>query len=524
MGIRAKLIAGLLLLFVVLGLATMIITRQSVIESYTNIEIQQSEDDVGRLLQSLDVQLGNLSQVVREWSNWAELHAWAIKRDEKFEQENLQASNIASSDIAWLAVLDREGRPIVSAAHGLSSDQTAALGSLLQDPGHASGRVLRRQTGTEVSLCGLIGLSGEIMLVCRLPILNGAGQGPVHGAVVAGRFLRGDIRTRVQSQVGLRFNLIQPDQTPPPESEVVQRRYNSLLGPGPLTRETMPELMRLRYPVLDLAGQRLADLVVEWPRSIMIQGHQTLNRMLSQLLTLGTLVVLCMLWLIDRIVVLRLEKLRGDLDQIRATRDWDSRLDSSGGDEIGQLKNRVNDLLTVISDQVRVLEVSSETDALTGLANRRKFDARLAQALSRFRRHGRPFSLVLADIDFFKAYNDSYGHQAGDETLRAAARCLAGAAGRPGDLACRVGGEEFAVILEDTDLAGAQAWAEGVRNSVLALGINHAANPASDVVSLSAGVATIAADESGDSLYARADQLLYRAKAGGRNRVVAQDG
>lgn len=165
------------------------------------------------------------------------------------------------------------------------------------------------------------------------------------------------------------------------------------------------------------------------------------------------------------------------------------------------------------------------TDPLTGLANRRRFDEALAGEWRRAGRTAAPLSLLFFDADRFKLYNDTYGHAQGDLCLIALARTIRTTAGRAGDLAARFGGEEFVLLLPETDLTGALALAERIRAAVEALAMPHTGNPPRDVVTVSIGVATahpggVPAPEAED-LVRRADAALYRAKSGGRNRVVA---
>jgi two-component system chemotaxis family response regulator WspR len=159
-------------------------------------------------------------------------------------------------------------------------------------------------------------------------------------------------------------------------------------------------------------------------------------------------------------------------------------------------------------------------DGLTGIANRRRFDEYLAQQWLRVARSGEPLSLIMVDIDHFKAYNDHYGHQGGDDCLRRVARALDAALQRPSDLATRYGGEEFAIVLPDTDLDGAALIAEKLRAGVEALGVAHAQSNTADHVTISLGVASVVPREGGLSanLVTLADEALYQAKHEGRNR------
>lgn len=169
------------------------------------------------------------------------------------------------------------------------------------------------------------------------------------------------------------------------------------------------------------------------------------------------------------------------------------------------------------------MERLAGSDALTGLANRRAFDAALEHEWRRARRSGGPLALLLLDADHFKKYNDLYGHPRGDAVLRAIGGCLARAARRPGDLGARHGGEEFAMILPDTDLEGARGFAENLRRGVAALGIPHDATEAGRV-SVSIGLAVMTPLSQGGAtpaaLVEEADRALYEAKRGGRDRVA----
>jgi diguanylate cyclase (GGDEF)-like protein/PAS domain S-box-containing protein len=165
------------------------------------------------------------------------------------------------------------------------------------------------------------------------------------------------------------------------------------------------------------------------------------------------------------------------------------------------------------------LEARASRDGLTGLLNRRSFDESLANEARRASRDHHPLSLLMVDIDCFKQYNDTYGHQKGDECLRRVADALNAALWRAGDAAARYGGEEFAVILPDTSRLGAAAVAERMRAAVIRLGIPHTASTASDRVTVSVGGATIDASTiTADALLTAADAALYRAKHAGRNR------
>ncbi|MFW5837055.1 MAG: diguanylate cyclase domain-containing protein [Desulfovibrionaceae bacterium] len=168
-----------------------------------------------------------------------------------------------------------------------------------------------------------------------------------------------------------------------------------------------------------------------------------------------------------------------------------------------------------------LLERLALMDGLTNIPNRRKFDLHLTQEMRRLARSKRPISLVMIDIDHFKGFNDSLGHGAGDECLRQVARALDMSLKRPGDLVARYGGEEFSAVLPETDMDGALALAESMRQAVEDLGVRHVASPVSEYVTVSLGAASMTPGPETEpgQLVSAADGQLYESKQNGRNRV-----
>lgn len=195
--------------------------------------------------------------------------------------------------------------------------------------------------------------------------------------------------------------------------------------------------------------------------------------------------------------------------------------------EMDHRKSREKDLEALtrkLADTNKVLERLSVTDSLTGIANRRYFDVAIDHELLRSTRGKSPLSLIFIDIDFFKGYNDTYGHVSGDECLSKVANALKTALKRPADLVARYGGEEFAVLLPETEIKGAVVLAESMRQQVAELDIPHMNSSAASHVTISLGVAyTLSGNNSSASLIEMADKALYKAKEYGRNRVETME-
>lgn len=169
------------------------------------------------------------------------------------------------------------------------------------------------------------------------------------------------------------------------------------------------------------------------------------------------------------------------------------------------------------------LEQIAFIDGLTSIPNRRRFDEHFQSEWQRGVRREASLAILMLDIDFFKPFNDHYGHQAGDDCLVKVAQALASSVHRPGDLVARYGGEEFVCVLPDTDLAGAEIIANTLRKSVNALKVPHEFSSVTDHVTVSIGAAAVKLEQSmkPEELVEKADKNLYEAKETGRDRVVA---
>ena len=181
-----------------------------------------------------------------------------------------------------------------------------------------------------------------------------------------------------------------------------------------------------------------------------------------------------------------------------------------------------NEQMEAYGNQARTLIEETLRDALTGLYNRRGFDDRFEEALEQCRANQQPLGLIALDLDYFKSFNDHYGHLAGDEALRRIGDALSSVANRNEDSCCRIGGEEFAIVLPFTDEAGALTVAERVRAAVLRLKIPHAPSAPIPTMSVSIGVAVSDGrfKTTTKQIYESADQALYKAKRLGRNRIA----
>lgn len=260
----------------------------------------------------------------------------------------------------------------------------------------------------------------------------------------------------------------------------------------------------------------------------------------NKMILIGFICFVCAIvlaYIISRSISTPLKKLVGIMKETE-TGNYKIRMAHEGRDELTVLSQKFNEMASTIDHEYALLEervaertqdleqanrklaALSMTDGLTGIPNRRRFDDALAAEWQRAARAGQPLALIMLDVDFFKNYNDHYGHQEGDICLRKVARVLQSHARRASDLAARYGGEEFVMLAPDTDADSALKLAESVRQALEALALPHLQSPLG-CVTCSIGVAVLEPDENQtpEMFIRMADKAMYRAKAQGRNQV-----
>lgn len=519
MGIRIKLLLTFILCFGLMAALSMAPLERSMNESYDAIERREITGNTARMLQGIEAALASLSTQSADWAVWSALYDFARHPDMNWAVDNIGTNAMAPAHLSLAIVFDAKGKLLL---FNTRSEQGEALElpNLLSGP-YAS--LFVTKSISHQPQCGLLQTDAGLMLSCRTRISRNDASGDFVGNLILGRLLDQSMLLKLREQTQLEFELHENLRMPQGLQAWPVRATMGSIGSQPFMSAHEANIYHFYYQLQDVLQQNIGILTLDISRDVYAQG-MLLHKKVRQLfiwMALGTALLLG--FAVHHLVIRRLRLLTNEMSTLAQESSWHSRIKVSGSDELGQLSSGVNTLLELIEQQVTTLKFLSITDPLTGLHNRREFDARLSLEFSRQQRQRQPLSLLAIDVDYFKAYNDHYGHPAGDLILKELAQILSASISRSGDLAARTGGEEFCILLPDTDAAGALALAERIRSKLKARHLPHVASHIADYLTVSIGIA-IAGDETIDAFVARADQALYRAKHEGRDRACFDAG
>lgn len=284
---------------------------------------------------------------------------------------------------------------------------------------------------------------------------------------------------------------------------------------------------KLTWLLRDNSGKPILKLILSLPKRSFSLDLWALPLAVS--FVTGMLGAIGVLILFQRQLIRPLFTIGTYLRNVRQSNDYTQRLDNESRNELGELSRDIDALVQHVyvqqqqlQAQTREMQALSFQDGLTGLSNRRRFDQALTDDWVRAQRAHTPLSLIMLDVDYFKNYNDHYGHQRGDEALKLLASIIRRVVVRQSDIAARYGGEEFAILLPDTSETNAQKIAERIQCELANAALPHDHSAVARTVTASMGVASITPGpvQSSRELVHNADSALYAAKGSGRNRIV----
>lgn len=492
------------------------------------LERLADQKDVDRVRTALNEIIKSLARETRDYSQWDVTYNFlaadpASPESVYFREQEIGATAHQFNYINGIIVADLDLNVVYDSSFDLErgrADPSLAIDLATLDPGLLA---QLRSSRSSAEIAGITGSNvGTIMLAAQ-HIVDTAMSGPPRGVLIFWRLIDDRFVREFSMRIKVDLELLPLDDA---LELALTNRLQQLQGSVTdfLPRDAQGNLYWL---LPDLLGR---------PHFLVRQNAEA-RAFSTQLMSLSSLISIAVAAMLlyalttyfARTYVRRVKAASAAMSEIRMTGKYDSRVAVEGGDELSELASHLNAMLERIQQQAEELRNSneelarrSEYDSLTGIHNRGFFNDTLAITWRQAVRGRREISLVMLDVDYFKPFNDHYGHPAGDDVLRRIARTLEDTLQRSTDYVARYGGEEFGVILTDTDMDGAMAVAENLRRAVRSLAIPHGYSRCADIVTISCGVASMVADpaDSERTLVQLADAALYEAKAAGRDRVV----
>ncbi|MBL3557279.1 MULTISPECIES: diguanylate cyclase [Marinobacter] len=541
MSISAKTTALILLMGILLSLSAFFIQRNVIYPAFHDIEVDYARNNIDRVVRRLEAQRETIDFTVYDWSAWNDTYSFIQTGDPEYIESNLYPETFMNFGFDVALFLDLDGEPVWGKVFDFPSEGGFVdLTETYLDEAVATIAGFRKRIDSETDIdnqntSGIVELDGIPVLFAMRPVVKSDGSGPHQGYVVFGQFLDEELITTLSEQIVQEFSIEPVLDTGVPASS------------DTYTLEIIDRSALSASKIYSIEGTPSLRATAILPRKITELGKEITFYGVALLVFLCTLLAAALLALFRWMVVKPIMSLKADISSISNAMDYSLRANIRNNDEIGALSREFNSMLGMIesnntellrlnaeltSKHQKVLEIQSELqsanaelkrlsehDPLTGLSNRLALEKKLEQAWEILSRTGDPLSVMLADIDHFKLYNDRYGHQAGDEALKQVAVALTEAAQRKSDMAARYGGEEFLLVLPGTDTGAAMEIAASLREQVIAANIEHDYSPVEPFLTISIGISTVvpSSDLTMEDLISAADKALYKVKERGRN-------
>ncbi|WDP90138.1 MAG: diguanylate cyclase [Desulfobacter sp.] len=531
--LQAKALLIILGIFISFGALDLMIKHYIIYPSFIELEMNEARNDLERCKEAIDSEILYIDQVCFDWAAWTDTYQYAQDHNPLYEKSNLLIDTYTLNKLDLIIIIDDKNRVVWNKILAPETHKEIELdyfkGKIFH-PGHG---LFPFDTEKPLSRQGVKGVYNSEygpLIISSRPILTSANQGPAKGTMYMGRFLSNKVIESIKSQIRVDFQIILPASRDG-DGEFTPLSLSIDAENGTYIRMAEDIVtMYAKYTGID--GKPAFIVKTDFARKITEKGFVAVRSSMI-LMTISSLIVLSIVMVLLKIFILTPISLLTELTQkIKENQDFGSRAEVDRSDEIGVLARGLNGMMDTIVEQTDLLiesnlklQHASSTDGLTGIYNRRQFDETYHRDWGMHLREKKPLGLILMDIDFFKSFNDTYGHQMGDTCLKQVAETISRGLKRSGDVAARYGGEEFVVILPNTDLAGTLTVAENIRQAVVASKIAHKTSRAANHVTLSLGAGSIIPFDgiTPDLFVEYVDKALYSAKEQGRNQVTPAD-
>lgn len=500
-----------------------VITWALVMPGFVNIEEKDLKDDVSRVQQTLRQELKHLDNVCLDWASWDDSVDFIENDTKEYIKSNLSDDGFfLNVNIHHIQFVDKTGKT-KWVKTWLPNGDEIKLNDIPRgqvDLKHPVFPDLIAKDLSVIEKTGIIYEHGQTLLLATRHILATGDNNTSHGYIIFGRFMDKEVLEK-QTQVDFSIKEMR-------SYNITDKDFNSMNNNSPVRYVKSSSAIIATIAMQDIFGRFPVKLDINYQRSIITEGEKTIHLTALVLVIIGISAIMLILLFINKQVLAPLDKINRKIRKIDMEKDCSVVMDVNRDDEFGFLGKSINTFLNTIRLNTQELENANKElkylsmhDSLTGIANRRFFDQMLISEWGNHKRLNCSLSIIMCDIDYFKKYNDTYGHQAGDECIVSVADIIKGSLKRTTDILARYGGEEFIILMPDTDLSGARRVADKIRIELEEWNIEHTGSCEYNRLTMSFGVASTSINIKGDysDLVNQADIALYKSKENGRNMV-----
>ena len=522
--LKTKIIIIFGILFVSFGLTQLAINRFFILPSFINLENDEAIRNLNRVSEAIKKEVRHLDDTCHDWGAWDDSYDFMVTDSQEYKDSSLSVGSFVTANLNLIYYLNEADEIFWGKIYDLETENEIKIKGFNAEDFSDISAVLKLNYDSSDSLENIyrrgvvLTERGPMMLAAR-PILTSDNAGPPHGTLVMGRLLTESILKKIKDETRANFVIhVNNAELPQTYKNIFEKITPS--NQFYIEKENPDKIfMYESFPSLQAEPAFLTEVI--FPREITRHGLKAIKYSLVFLVVVGFILLSAVLMLIKNLIIKPVIELSRHVKQVEKG-NYEIRAGMTGKGAIVELANSFDKMIAKIGSQTRQLEMLSSLDGLTGINNRRIFDETLTQEWKRTNRQKEShLSAIMCDVDYFKLYNDNYGHQMGDDCLKIIAETIKEVLKRPSDFVARYGGEEFVVLLPNTSPEGAQKIAEDIRQKVYNLKIKHDKSLIDEYLTLSLGVSSIIPNIDGTpvELIKTADEALYESKEKGRNRI-----
>nr|WP_320049728.1 diguanylate cyclase [uncultured Desulfuromonas sp.] len=511
MSLRLRTLLTLILIMGGALILMMLVMHRYIFSAFDTLEHLHFNRLAEQVVQTVDNQEEYFSSFVRDWAVWNDSYRFIVDQNADYIESNFTDETITSIGTLCILYFDLDFNLVYAFSFEEDRDNALAIAAEVKEERETlDSRNLEEQSCFYLCVRDL----QSPFLMAMYPVYPTDRSKPANGYLAMGRMVNSQYCYDVSSRSGFDFKLekicsMGPQGLPTEKPISVTFDFSS---------EDYAEMTLWGQ---NLQGQKTFKLVTTIYREMNNHLKQVFKVTVAVMIALGVIGILLVELLLNRFVLSPIYAQIHHFNRIGESGNLTERFEEHSSRELQLLSHTANRMLERIDSLNRELQQAAMTDSLTGVWNRRRFDEQLMHEWRIALRQSHPVSLLMIDIDHFKIYNDTYGHQDGDQCLQTIAETIQSQVKREADLVARYGGEEFVAILPGVPGEGAERVAEQIQSAIQALAIANIDAPKTSIITVSIGYATMIpqpGQECAELIHA-ADQALYQAKKAGRNCI-----